>query len=75
MARKDRLLGMAERGRFLATLNDGTALDGLLLDWDEGHLVFADCHNVNAGGDRLSIDGEVWLPRSQILYMQKTGAA
>lgn len=61
---------MAERGRFLATLVDDTAVDGVLVDWDESHLILADVENVAATGDRLKVDGELWLPRSRIKYLQ-----
>lgn len=72
MARKDRLLLMAERGRFLVTDDSGEALDGLLLDWDEAHVVLADAYQVSPSGDRNKLDGEIWLPRPRIKYMQKS---
>jgi hypothetical protein len=71
MGRKDRLLVMAERGRFLATLDDDSAVDGVLVDWDESHLILGDVTSVAATGDRLAVDGELWLPRPRIKYLQK----
>ncbi|MGN6589496.1 MAG: hypothetical protein ACTHKE_04315 [Sphingomicrobium sp.] len=71
MARKDRLFLMAERGRFLVTTDSDETWDGLLLDWDESNLVLVDVSQVALNGDRLKADGELWLPRTRIKYMQK----
>ncbi|MET4780818.1 hypothetical protein ABIB56_000800 [Glaciihabitans sp. UYNi722] len=71
MARRDRLIRDAERERFLVTLVDGEAFDGILVDWDEGHFVLADADSISANGDRLRIDNSLWLPRSRIKYMQR----
>ena len=72
MARKDRLLLMAERGRFLVTTDSDEAFDGILVEWDELHFVLADTYSVAANGDRLKVDGELWLPRARVKYMQKS---
>jgi hypothetical protein len=71
--RKDRLLQMAERGRFLATLNTDPeeAYEGILIDWDDAHYIFGDAFQVAANGDRLRIDSEFWLPRENVKYMQR----
>jgi hypothetical protein len=71
VARKDRLFMMAERGRFLVTTDSDETWDGLLLDWDESSLVLVDVSQVATNGDRLKVDGELWLPRNRIKYMQK----
>lgn len=72
----DRLLLMAERGRFLATLKPGPdgaeeAIDGILLEWDEGYLIFGDAYQVAGTGDRLRIDNELWIPRDNVKYLQR----
>lgn len=71
MARKDRLLLMAERGRFLATLDDEQTVDGVLVDWDENHLILGDASGVTPAGERVPIDGEIWIPRPRVKYLQK----
>lgn len=71
--KKDRLLLMAERGRFLATLRTDPeeAYEGILIDWDDAHYVFGDAYQVAPNGDRLRIDSEFWLPRENVKYMQR----
>lgn len=71
--RKDRLLQMAERGRFLATLKTDPeeAYEGILIDWDDAHYILGDAYQVAANGDRLRIDSEFWLPRENVKYMQR----
>ena len=71
MARKDRLLLMAERGRFLVTTDSEEAFEGVLYDWDESNIVLADFCQVSPTGDRMKLDGDLWLPRPRIKYMQK----
>lgn len=73
MARKDRLLRQYERTRYLVTLRGGEAIYGVLIDWDEAHLVLADAEDIAPNGDRRGIDGEIWLPRQEIKYMNNAG--
>lgn len=70
---RDRLIKLVERVRFLVTTTDEEAFDGVLVDWDEGHFIFADVSSVAANGDRLHIDNDLWLPRPRIKYMQRVG--
>lgn len=74
MARKDRLLRDAERGKFLITITaDGAAeesFEGVLVEWDDEHVVLAAAYSVAETGDRLKLDGYMWLPRPRIKYMQ-----
>lgn len=72
-ARKDRLLLMAERGRFVATLNTEPeeTIEGILLEWDEAYIVLGDAYALAADGSRLQLDREIWLPRGKIKYMQR----
>lgn len=70
MARKDRLLRDAERGRFLFTLDTEEAFEGVLVDWDEAHFVIDNAFSVAPTGDRLAIDGPFWLPRPRVKYHQ-----
>jgi len=70
VARKDRLLRDAERGKFLVTLDTEEAFEGVLVEWDDEHLVLAAAFSVAETGDRLRLDGYQWLPRLRIKYMQ-----
>lgn len=71
MSRPDRLLRRSIRTRYLVTLDSGEAFDGLLIDADDQHVVLADVESVAANGDRLKVDGQLWLPRLSISYMQQ----
>jgi hypothetical protein len=68
---------MAERGRFLATLEgeQEEAFEGILLDWDESHFILGDAAQVNVTPDgktqRLAVDHDLWIPRSRIKYLQR----
>lgn len=67
----DRLLAAALRERFIVTLTDESAFDGLLIDVDERVLVLAQASTPNAGGARVGIDGALYLERSRVAYMQR----
>lgn len=74
MPRADRLVRSHLRERYLVTLNDGTAFDGLLMDADATTIVLVDAQQVAPNGDRLQVDGQIWLPRSGVAYMQRPKA-
>lgn len=74
MARPDRLLRGKIRTRYLVTLDDEQTFDGLLLDADANHIILADAESVASNGDRLKVDGHLWIPRSTIRYMQQPRA-
>ncbi len=72
MARRDRLVRQALRERFVATLRSGESFDGLLVDVDEKTYRFADAWALD-GANRVSVDGEIFLPRDQVAYLQRPG--
>lgn len=74
MFRKDKLLLLAERGRFLITSDTDEVFEGILLEWDDGHIVIVDVASISAKGDRLKVDGEIWIPRNRVKYMQSIKA-
>lgn len=74
MPRRDKLVRQALRERFIATLRSGATFDGLLLDADEKTFRFADAYAVD-GRNRVSVDGELFLPRGEVLYLQRPGAS
>lgn len=71
MARRDRLLREHLRVRFVVTLKNGETFDGLLDDHDESTLEFLDVHAITKTGHRSEVDGRLYLPRSEIAYMQR----
>jgi hypothetical protein len=68
--RRDRLLRQMLRERFVVTLKNGEAFDGLLDDHDESTVEFLDVYQVTKTG-RVSVDGRIYLPRAEIVYMQR----
>jgi len=71
---RDRLLKRHLRERFVVTLKTGEAFDGLLDEWDESTLELINVHAVSEK-TRVRVDGRVYLPRTQIAYMQRPEAS
>lgn len=72
----NRLLRAKLRDRFLVTTFGQEAFEGVLVAVDDQHLVLAAAAQISTGGDRLPIDGELWLPRFDVAYLQRpTGGA
>jgi small nuclear ribonucleoprotein (snRNP)-like protein len=69
---RDKLIRQSLRERFVITLKGGETFDGLLVDADEKTLRLV---NVAAVGktSRVSLDGELFIPRSDVAYLQKPG--
>jgi hypothetical protein len=57
--------------RVLVSLIDGTAIDGLLIDKRGQLLILADCTLYADGAEPTAMDGEVYVERSRVLYLQK----
>lgn len=74
MNRADRLVKTHMRQRYLVTLIDGDAFDGLLVDADARHLIFVDSDQIDSSGERTKVDGSLWLPRERVAYMQQPKA-
>jgi hypothetical protein len=72
--RRDKLVRQVLRERFVATLKGGEAFEGLLLDADDKTFRFTDAHKVD-GRTSVPVDGELFLPRSDVIYLQKPGGA
>lgn len=73
---RDRLLRHVIRERFHITLTSGETFDGLLDAWDTNHLTFVDAGVITQVDDtrtrRVKVDGQLYLPRERIAYMQQT---
>lgn len=74
MLRRDRLVRQSLRERFVATLNSGASFDGLLADADERTFRFVDAWALD-GKNRVRVDGELFLPRNDVSYLQKPGVS
>lgn len=70
MGRPDRLIRSKLRSRYLVSTADGEAFDGILIDADDKHLILVQVVQVAINGQRLSIDGELWIQRDRVKYMQ-----
>jgi len=73
MGRRDKLIRQHLRERFVVTLRDGASFDGLLVEADEKTFRFVDAWALD-GKNRQSVDGELFIPRDEALYLQKPGA-
>jgi len=72
MNRRDRLLRAAHLERFVVTLTTGETFDGLLADADDNSVRLVGAHAISEK-ESVSIDGEIYLPRDKIAYMQNPG--
>ena len=70
MSRRDRLIRQVLRERFVVTLVGGESFDGLLMDIDDQTIQLVDAFALD-GNSRVSVDGTVYLRRSEVSYMQK----
>jgi hypothetical protein len=70
VARTDRLIRSQIRTRYIVTLDNQETFEGVLFDADDKHLVLADATSLAANGDRVAVDGHLWLPRPIVKYMQ-----
>jgi len=68
---RDRLIRFALRDRFAVTMTSGETVEGVLFDVDDRTIVLADAAAVNDRGTRTRLDGWVYLPRAQVLYLQR----
>jgi hypothetical protein len=57
--------------RVLVNLTDGTAIDGLLVEQKGALLVLSDCTVHFAGAEPQNVDGEIYIERDRVLYLQK----
>jgi hypothetical protein len=61
------------RERFVITLVSGETFDGLLIDADEKTVRLGNVFAVTEKS-RVSVDGELYVPRPEILYFQKASS-
>lgn len=70
MARRDRLIRQCLRERLVVTMHSKEAFEGLLLDADDKTVILADAYALS-GRDRVAVDGNLYLPRAEVSYMQR----
>lgn len=57
--------------RVLANLVDGSAVNGLLIDKRGPLLVIGDATLFTESGDPTRVDGEVYIERDKVLFLQR----
>lgn len=55
----------------MVNLTDGTALDALLIAQKGPLLVLSDATLYSPGAEPQAVDGEVYIERDRVLYLQK----
>jgi hypothetical protein len=69
---RDSIVRRALRDRFVFTVRSGETFDGLLIEVDAKTYRLADVFAVGEKG-RVKVDGELFLPRSEVVYLQRPG--
>ena len=72
--RADRIMRALVRHRFVITMVDEQAWDGVVMEADDRSIVIRDVTALVRDGDtvkRVPADGEVVLPRARVAYMQR----
>lgn len=70
MARPDRLVRQLLRDRLVLTMRGGETFEGVVLDADDKTVKVADAY-VLGENSRTVVDGELYLPRAELAYMQR----
>lgn len=71
---RDRLLRGLLHDRLVVTLRSGETFDGLFIEADERVIRLANADLVTEKS-RVSVDGDLYLPRYDVIYMQKPRSA
>lgn len=69
---RDRLMRKALREKFIVSLRGGEAFEGLLVEADSKTFVLVNAWAID-GSNRVSVDGQLYLPRAEVMYMQRVG--
>lgn len=67
---RDRVIRALLRERFVVTLTTGETFDGIVLDADESTIRLVRAFAISDNGDRVPADGELFIPRDHVAYMQ-----
>lgn len=71
---RDRVVRSHLAERFVVTLTSGETFEGLLVDADSSTVQLVQAVALSAAG-RTDVDGQLFLPRRQVAYMQRPGTA
>jgi hypothetical protein len=69
---RDSIVRRSLRERFVFTIRSGESFDGLLIEADERTFRLADAWAID-GKNRVRVDGELFLPRAEVSYLQRPG--
>lgn len=69
--RSDRLVRKHLRARFIVTMKSGDTWSGVLVDADRLTFCLADVSAISPDGQSTPADGQVFLPRADVAYMQR----
>lgn len=56
--------------RILVNLVEGTAIEGVLIRKSGPLIVLSDCTLYSPGAELAQLDGDIYIERDQVLYMQ-----
>lgn len=70
MAHPDRLIRSQLRNRYTITTMTEETFQGVIIAADDRHVVIADASLIAPNGDSAKVDGDLWIPRPTIKYMQ-----
>jgi hypothetical protein len=68
--RADRVVKQYLRTRFGVTMKSGATWTGVLVEADDRTLRLTEARLVNPDGSETAADGSVFLPRSDVAYLQ-----
>jgi hypothetical protein len=71
MMRPDRIVQQQLRTRFIITMKSGQTWSALLISADRNTLHLAEASAITPGGDATPADGQIFLPRADVAYMQR----
>lgn len=69
---RDRLIRRTLRERFVVTMKSGATFEGLLAEVDDRTVVLVNASALDENG-RHRVDGSLYLPRSEVDYLQRPG--
>lgn len=72
---RDRLLKQVLRERFVVTPKDGPTFSAMLAEVDDRSLRFVDVSVIGESGESRPAQGELFIARSNVAYMQRVGPA
>jgi hypothetical protein len=66
---RDRVIRALRRERFVVTLSTGETFEGVVLDADASTIHMVQAFAIT-GDDKVPVDGQLFVPRDHVAYMQ-----